>query len=102
MLAGLTTWAWFDNHAADTVTTLFGSGCSATITLAVNENRNSGRRTFLGGFDPSVRPYFKANELTFTIPGSRFREMLTTMRNSCLYDTHAWQKVSKRIRSSRP
>ncbi len=97
MLAGLTTWAWFDNDAADAVTTLFGSGCSAAITLAVNENRNNGQRVFLGGFDPSVRPYLKAGELMLTVPGSRFQEMLTTMRKSCLYDTHAWQKVTKRI-----
>ncbi len=97
ILSGLTTWAWFDNHSEGAVTTMFGSGCSVMITATINENRNMGERTFLGGFDPSVRPYLKANELIFTIPASRFRQMLSTMRDSCLYGTNAWQKVSKRI-----
>lgn len=96
-LSGLMTWAWFDNHNNDAVSTLFGSGCSQSITVTVNENRVNGRRTFLGGFDPSVRPYLRRNELTYTIPASRFREMLATMKDSCLYDTKAWGKVRKRI-----
>lgn len=97
VLSGLATWAYFDNNDENAVLSAFGSGCSSTITLAVLENQKNGRRTFLGGFDPSVRPYFGKNELTFTIPMSRFKEMYTTMRQSCLYDTHAWKKVKERF-----
>lgn len=97
ILSGLTTWAWFDTNREDAVATIFGSGCSAIVTQAVLENRKGGKRTFLGLFDPSARPYFEADMLSYVIPMSRFREMYDTMRDSCLFDTHAWAKVRERI-----
>jgi|SRR3712207_1301069 len=97
MLSGLCTWAFYDNNRPDAVTSLFGSGCSAVVSMAVQENRRDGRRTFLGLFDPSVRPYVGENELSFVIPYCRFKQMYETMRNSCLFNTHAWSKVKARI-----
>lgn len=97
ILAGLCMWAFFDTNAPDAVATLFGSGCSAVITQTIRENRANGHRTFLGFFDPSVRPYVESDRLSFSVPMSRFREMLGTMRSCCLYDTHAWSKVKSRI-----
>lgn len=97
ILSGLTTWAYFDTNAFDTVAAPFGSGCSSVVTLTILENRKEGKRCFLGFFDPSVRPYFEADILSFTIPMSRFREMYHTMRESCLFDTHAWGKIKERI-----
>ncbi len=97
MLSGLTTWAYFDNNAFDAVSAPFGSGCCSVVTQAILENRKHGKRTFLGFFDPSVRPYFEENILSFTIPMSRFKEMYHTMRNSCLFDTHAWGKIKERL-----
>lgn len=97
MLSGLCAWAFYDNNAPDAVTTMFGSGCSSVVALAVQENRNRGNRTFLGLFDPSVRPYVGANELSFVIPFHRFCTMYGTMRQCCLFDTHAWGKVRERL-----
>lgn len=97
VLSGLLTWTWYDTNAEDAVATIFGSGCSATVTQTTLENRRGGYRTFLGGFDVSVRPCFEPGELTFSIPLSRWRTMLGTMRQSCLYDTHAWRKVQERL-----
>ena len=97
MLSGLTTWAYYDNNAEDGVVSLFGSGCSCVVAQATLENRKGGRRTFIGFFDPSVRPYFEADKLSYTIPMSRFREMCGTMRQSCLFDTHAWGKIRERM-----
>lgn len=97
ILSGLTTWAFFDNNSDDSVVTPFGSGCCSVVTQAVLENRKGGQRTFIGFFDPSVRPYFEPDKLSYTIPMSRFREMYATMRNSCLFDTHAWGKIRERI-----
>lgn len=97
ILSGLTTWAYFDNNTTDTVAAPFGSGCSTTITHAILENRKGGRSCFLGFFDPSVRPFFEPDILSFTIPMSRFKEMYHTMRNCCLFDTHAWSKIKERI-----
>lgn len=101
MLSGLCTWATFDNNSADAISTLFGSGCSTTITQTVNENQAGGKRTFIGFFDPSVRPYFEDNILSFSIPMSRFKEMYHTMRQCCLFDTHAWGKIKKRIQEGK-
>lgn len=84
MLSGLASWAYFDNNSDETVTSFFGSGCSSIITQAVNENRKNGRRTFIGLLDPSARPYFEEDILSFMIPMSRFKEMCDTMRQSCL------------------
>ena len=97
ILSGLTTWAYFDNNSPDTVMAMFGSGCCSVVTQAVLENRMGGKRTFLGFFDPSVRPWFEADILSFTIPMSRFRVMYDTMRESCLFGTPAWAKVRERI-----
>lgn len=102
ILSGLATWAYFDNNAEDAVFTPFGSGCCSVVTQAVLENEKQGRRTFLGFFDPSVRPYFEADILSFTIPMSRFKEMYHTMRESCLFDTHAWGKIKERIQPNQP
>ena len=96
ILSGLVTWAFFDNNSPEAISTPFGSGCSATITQAVNENRRGGHRAFLGFFDPSARPYVESNVLSFTIPMSRFKEMCETMR-MCSLDTHAWGKIKARI-----
>ena len=89
--------ATFDNNAAGGVASPFGSGCSSVVAQAVQENRNGGRRCFLGLFDPSVRPWVEPDVLSFVVPMSRFREMCGMMRASCLFDTHAWSKVRERI-----
>ncbi|WP_455673235.1 DUF169 domain-containing protein [Phocaeicola sp.] len=97
MLSGLTTWTFFDMNATDAVVSMFGSGCSAIVAQVVRENKNDGYRTFIGLFDPSARPYFEENLLSFAIPMSRFKVMYHTMRKSCLFDTHAWGKLRERI-----
>ena len=96
MLSGLCTWAFYDNNDSDAVTTQFASGCASIITFAVDENRSGGRRCFLGMLDPSARPLVPANELTFTIPMSRFKEMLTTMKDSALYQKE-FSAIKRRI-----
>ena len=96
-LAGLATWAFFDNNEADAVSAPFGSGCGTVVSMAVAENRRGGRRTFIGLFDPSVRKYIEADKLGFVIPMSRFREMYHTMPECCLFDTHAWGLIRDRI-----
>lgn len=97
ILSGLVSWAVYDNNADDAVCVPFGSGCSAVVTQAVRENRRGGRSVFLALFDPSVRPWVDASALGFVAPMSRLREMCGTMRASCLFGTHAWNKVRVRI-----
>ena len=95
IISGLTSWAFFDRNSDDTVTSKFGSGCSAIFSEVVN--MKDGKRTFLGLFDPSVRYYVGENILSFSIPMSRFKEMYYTMRDTCLFGTHGWEKVKNRI-----
>lgn len=97
VLTGLVSWTFFDTNEAGAVTTAFGSGCSSIISEVVLENQKKGKRTFLGLFDPSVRPHVEADQLSFAIPMSRFKEMYDTLTECCLMDTHAWGKVRARI-----
>lgn len=96
ILSGLCSWTFYDNNSPDAVTTQFASGCASIVTFAINENRNDGRRCFLGMLDPSARPLVPENELTFTIPMSRFKEMLATMNDSALFQK-AFSILKKRI-----
>ena len=96
ILAGLSSWAFYDNNAPDAVSTQFASGCSSLVTFAVKENREGGRRCFLGMLDPSARLLVPKTELTLTIPTCRFKEMLGTMKDSALFQ-RAFSVVKKRI-----
>ena len=95
-LSGICTWAFYDNNSPDAVTTQFASGCASIVTFAINENRTKGRRCFLGMLDPSARPLVPENELSLTIPMSRFKEMLATMNDSALFQK-AFSILKKRI-----
>jgi len=97
VLSGLVSWALFDTNKADAISVPFGSGCSSIISQALVENQKDGYRSFLGLFDPSVRPHVEANILTLAIPMSRFKKMYSTFAESCLQGTHAWNKVKQRI-----
>lgn len=96
-LSGLAAWAFYDRNDPDTVSALFGSGCSSVITQVVAENARGGYRSFLGFFDPSARIHIDSDLLSFAIPMSRFRVMYETMPQSCLFDTHAWSKIRERM-----
>ena len=97
MLAGLCGWAFYDTNEPDAVMTQFGSGCSTVVSMTVVENARGGYRCFLGLFDPSVRPWVGQNELSFTVPMSRFMPMLYTMRECFLFGSHAWEKIKTRL-----
>jgi len=97
VLSGLVSWVLYDTNKADAVSVPFGSGCSSIISETIAENRNNGERTFLGIFDPSVRPQVEANVLSLAIPMSRFKKLYHTINASCLQGTHAWRKVKQRI-----
>lgn len=97
VLTGLVAWTLYDTNNENAVSVPFGSGCSSIISQVIKENRANGKRTFLGLFDPSVRPSVEANVLSLAIPMSRFKEMYLTMNECCLHDTKAWSKVKERI-----
>lgn len=96
ILAGLCSWAFYDNNSADAVVTQFSSGCASIVTRPIRENKTNGRSCFIGMLDPSARPLIPENELTFTIPMSRLIEMLNTMEESSLYQK-AFSALRRRI-----
>ena len=96
MLAGLSSWAFYDNNSADAVVTQFSSGCASIVTRAISANKSGGRSCFIGMLDPSARPLIPENELTFTIPMCRLMEMLDTMDDSSLYQK-AFSALRRRI-----
>ena len=96
VLSGLCSWAFYDNNDDDTVCTRFASGCCSIVTFAAKENAKGGRRCFIGLLDPSARPLVPKDELTFTIPACRFKEMMNTMGQSALFQK-AYSIVRKRI-----
>ena len=96
VLSGLCSWAFYDNNDDDAVCTRFASGCCSIVAFAVKENAEGGRRCFIGMLDPSARPLVPKDELTFTIPAGRFKEMMNTMERSALFQK-AYSIVRKRI-----
>ena len=98
MLSGLCGWAFYDNNHNDAVVARFGSGCSTVVSMTVAENARQGHQCFIGMLDPSVRPWVGENELSFTIPMSRFTEMMKTMRQCFLFDAPAWQRLKARMK----
>lgn len=97
LLSGLCGWAFFDINEPDAVVSQFGSGCSSVVSMTAVENDRQGYRCFIGLFDPSVRPWVGKNELSFTIPFSRFSQMMETMKDTFLFGSHAWEKVKHRL-----
>ena len=97
MLSGLCGWAFFDINEPDAVVSRFGSGCSTVVSMTVVENARQGHRCFIGLLDPSVRPWVGKDELSFTIPFSRFVPMMETMKDTFLYGSHAWEKIKQRL-----
>ena len=97
VLSGLCGWAFYDTNEPDAVVARFGSGCSAVVSMTVVENARGGHRCYLGLFDPSVRPWVSPNELSLTIPMSRFKVMLDTMHDCFLFGSHAWERVKTRL-----
>ena len=96
ILAGLCSWAFYDNNSADAVVTQFSSGCASIVTRAISANKSGGRSCFIGMLDPSARPLIPENELTFTIPMCRLMERLETMDDSSLYQK-AFSALRRRI-----
>lgn len=99
VLTGLISWTFYDTNISEAVSVPFGSGCSSIIAQTYLENRKNGKRCFLGMFDPSARPQVNKNTLTYSIPMSRFSEMVETIDECCLTNSNAWIKVKERINS---
>lgn len=96
VLSGLFTLACFDSTADDAVIAPFGAGCTNIVYYPYREQLNGTGRSVLGLMDPSARKYAKGNLVTFSVPITKFMEMIDQMEASFLI-TDTWTIIQRRI-----
>ncbi|HMD90425.1 MAG TPA: DUF169 domain-containing protein [Anaerolineaceae bacterium] len=96
VLSGLAVLANYDEHGSNAVIMPFGSGCSSTIKIPLNELNSDHPHAILGMFDVSARPWVPPDELTLSIPFPKFVDMVANMDESFLI-TESWNKIKYRI-----
>ncbi|MGA2386212.1 MAG: DUF169 domain-containing protein [Candidatus Bathyarchaeia archaeon] len=96
VLSGLFILANFDETQANGVFAPFGSGCSSIVSYPYLEKDSPRPRAVIGMFDPSARPFVPADTLSFSVPISKFKRMVSNMEESFL-TTNSWKAVQKRI-----
>jgi len=96
VISGLFMLANFDFVGNAGVIAPFSSGCGSLITYAQKEKNKEKPRGVLGMFDPSARPCVKDDELTFSLPFNRLKQLTKYMDESFLI-TGTWKNVQKRM-----
>jgi hypothetical protein len=96
VLSGLFALANFDMAEPDGVITPMGAGCASIIGYPLDQASRERPRCVLGMFDVSARPHVSSDELTFTIPIQRFKQMVSYMDESFLI-TGSWEKIRSRL-----
>jgi len=96
VLSGLFTLANFDQVDNEQVIAPFGAGCSSIVHYPYLQHLSANPKAVIGMFDPSARPYVKADEISFAVPYSKFEKMIGYMEESFLI-TDTWKTVKKRI-----
>ncbi|AGW13258.1 hypothetical protein DGI_1412 [Megalodesulfovibrio gigas DSM 1382 = ATCC 19364] len=100
VMSGLHQLAMFITGDPHAVASPFGAGCTNLVSWPLQFLAQGTPRAVLGGWDPSARPWFKPDELSFTVPLAMFQTMLERWEQSFL-TTHAWKTVVKKIDKSR-
>ncbi len=98
VLAGLFTWANFDETDPLSVIAPFAAGCASIVQYPLIESRRERPRAVLGMFDVSARPRIARDVLSFAVPWAKFVQMVEQAEESFL-TTHAWNTVRDRIQS---
>ncbi len=96
VLSGLFTLASFDVAESSGVIAPFAAGCGSIVLYPYLERASASPRCVIGMFDPSARPYVGADELTFAVPFSKFKQMAANMDESFLI-TPTWETIRRRM-----
>jgi uncharacterized protein (DUF169 family) len=96
VLAGLFTLTCFDSKEEDAVIAPFGAGCTNIVYYPYREQVKGTNRAVLGLMDPSARKLTKSDLVTFSIPMTKFMQMIDQMEESFLV-TDTWKIIQKRI-----
>ena len=96
VLSGLFTLFRFDESDRNAVSAPFGSGCSTIVQYPYLEKSSDHPKAIIGMFDLSARPFVPQNVLTFSVPMTRFANMIDNMEESFLI-TETWRNIQKRM-----
>ncbi len=97
VLSGLYTLANYDTADPNAVITPMGSGCSAIVQNPYLQKDLENPQAVIGMFDPSARPFVAPDELTFSVPIKKFKDMVRDAEESFLI-TNTWKVLQKRIK----
>ena len=97
VLSGLFTHTMFTTGDVDSVASPFGAGCTNILAWPLYYQGLGQEKAVLGGFDPSARKFMKTDELTFTVPLSLYRKMLSTLPESMFNVGKGWELVRKKV-----
>jgi uncharacterized protein (DUF169 family) len=99
-MAGLHQLAAFVTNDPEVVASPWSAACGGLGAWPLKFISEGKTRAVIGGWDPSARIYFKADELSFAVPLPLFQAMLDRFEDSFLM-TETWQTVKKKIERSK-
>jgi uncharacterized protein (DUF169 family) len=99
-MSGLHQLAAFVTNDPEVVASPWSAACGSLAIWPAHYLARGLRKVVLGGWDPSARKFFKTDELSLSIPGDIFTEMLERYQASFL-GTETWQTVLKKIARSK-
>ena len=95
-LSGLVTLANYDQSTQDNVQIRFASGCSQAVLYPLAAEENGDKTCYIGMTDPSARKVIGSDQLSFSMPYTRFLEMEQEAEGSFL-TTDTWDIIKRRM-----
>ena len=95
-LSGLTTLANYDRISQNNVQVNFASGCGQAVLYPLSAEEKGEKTCYIGMTDPSARKVISKEQMSFSIPYSRFFEM-EQESDGCFFTTDTWETIKKRI-----
>ena len=95
-LSGLTTLANYDRISQNNVQVNFASGCGQAVLYPLSAEEKGEKTCYIGLTDPSARKVISKEQMSFSIPYSRFLEM-EQEADGCFFTTDTWETIKKRI-----
>jgi len=100
-ISGLHQLASFITNDMDVVRSPWGAGCYNVVAWPLKYLERGEKKAALGAWDPSCRKFFRADEITFTVPYELYADMVKRWKESFLaHEESAWRGVRKRARRS--
>jgi len=99
-LCGLHQLAAYVTNDPEVVVSPWSAGCGSVVIWPLHYLSKGENKAVIGGWDPSARKFFKADELSFTVPFKMFMDMIHRFDKSFLM-TKTWTTVQKKIERSK-